>query len=391
MKDQELQDYVVEMRRHFHKYPEIGLKEVKTSETIQAELEKIGYEVKRFEKCPTGIMTEIRGRKQGNKVVALRADIDALPIQEESGESFSSVHPGIMHACGHDAHIAMLLGAARLLAEEIDNFGGTIRLLFEPAEEFDGAGKQMIMEGAMENADTTFAIHVGEGIPVGKIRIHNGVCMAGAGFFSLTVKGKGGHGSAPDGGIDVIPAASAMVMNLQTIVSREISPIDSAVVSVGTFHAGKQANIIADEAKLTGSLRYFNKEVQEKLPDSVRRIVESTASAYRVQTELHCQCALPPAINDLECSHLAEECALSLMGKDCLSTGKPSTGSDDFAYYLEEAPGVYAFLGVGQEAAEEHHPAHSSGFKIDESTLYLGARMYAEYALRYLKGRNSDE
>ena len=135
-------------------------------------------------------MTEIRGRKQGNKVVALRADIDALPIQEESGESFSSVHPGIMHACGHDAHIAMLLGAARLLAEEIDNFGGTIRLLFEPAEEFAGAGKQMIMEGAMENADTTFAIHVGEGIPVGKIRIHNGVCMAGAGFFSLTVIGK---------------------------------------------------------------------------------------------------------------------------------------------------------------------------------------------------------
>lgn len=391
MTDKELQEYVVKMRRHFHKYPELGLKEEKTSARIQKELKEFGYNVKRFQKCPTGIIAEIHGRKPGNKIVALRADMDALPIQEESGESFSSKNAGVMHACGHDAHVAMLLGAARLLAEAADDFGGTVRLLFEPAEEFAGAGKQMLAEGALDGVETAFAIHVQEGIPTGKIRVQEGICMAGAGFFSLTVKGKGGHGSAPDCGIDVIPAASAIVMNLQTIISREISPLDSAVVSVGTFHAGTKANIIADEAQLTGSLRYYSKKIQEQLPVAVRRVVESTAAAYRVQTDLICQCGLPPVINDANCSRLATECAVALMGHKCLYEGNPSTGSDDFAYYLEKVPGVYAFLGVGNESEEERSPAHSSGFKIDESMLYFGARMYTEYALRYLKGRNSDE
>lgn len=390
MKDKELQEYVVKMRRHFHKYPELGLKEEATSACIQEELEKFGYTVRRFQKCPTGILAEIRGKKPGNSIVALRADIDALPIQEETDLPFSSVNPGVMHACGHDAHAGMLLGAARVLAEAVDTFGGTVRLLFEPAEEFAGAGKAMLDEGALDQVETVFAIHVQEKIPTGKIRIQEGICMAGAGFFSLTVKGKGGHGSSPDGGIDVIPAASAMVMNLQTIVSREISPLESAVVSVGTFHAGSKANIIADEAKLTGSLRYYSKHMQEKLPESVKRVVEATAAAYRVKTELLCQCGLPPVINDPKCSLLAAESAVSLAGEACIYECNPSTGSDDFAYYLERVPGIYAFLGVGKESGKSS-PAHSSTFEIDESMLYFGARLYAEYALRYLKGRMSDE
>lgn len=384
MKVEQLQEYVVSLRRYFHQYPELGLKEFNTCKRIADELTQMKIDFTYSQACPTCIYAEIYGSKKEGGTVALRADIDALPISEETGLEFSSKNEGIMHACGHDAHTAMLLGAAKLLVERKEEFCGKVKIIFEAAEEFGGAGRKIIEEGALQGADSAFAIHVQEGIPTGKVRIQSGICMAGAGFFSATIRGKGGHASAPHHAIDVIPAASAIVMGLQTAVSREISPLDSAVVSVGTFHAGQKANIIADKAELTGSLRFYTPEVQEKLPEAVIRIMKNIAAAYRTEVDIKCGCGLPPVVNDETCSNIARAALKSIGCSHQEWTCKPSTGSDDFAFYLQQVPGVYAFLGVGNPDGKDNFPAHSSRFCIDESPLFMGTQLYAQYAIEFL-------
>ena len=375
MNDETLQAYVTELRRAFHRRPELGLKEFETSRRVKEELSLRSIPFRAVGE--TGVVAELAGNRPGPTVV-LRADMDALPIQEETGLPYASQCPGVMHACGHDAHTAMLLGAAALLAEEGGNFPGAVRLVFEPAEEFAGAGRALLDAGVLEGADTVFALHVAPNLPKGSVNIQPGVRMCGCGFFSAAVHGAGGHGSAPHTGVDVIPAAAAMVSALQTVISREVPPGEHTVISVGTFHAGTAANIIADEAKLTGTIRYHNPELKDMLPQAVERILRGTAAAFRVELELRCGMGLPPVVNDSRCCAVAQRAAQGLLTCQNLPIG---TGSDDFAFYTQQLPGVYAFLGTGGD-----RPIHHPGFTIDEAALASGARLYAKYALEYTGG-----
>ena len=375
MEEQMLRDYVVGLRRAFHQEPELGLKEFETSRRVQEELSARSIPFHMVGE--TGVVAEISGGRPGPTVL-LRADMDALPIQEATGLPFASRVPGVMHACGHDAHTAMLLGAAALLWEERETLPGRVRLVFEPAEEFAGAGRALLEAGILDGVDTAFAVHVAPNLPCGAVSVQPGVRMSGCGFFSLTVRGKSGHGSAPHEGIDVIPAACAMVSALQTVVSREVSPRDFVVITVGTFHAGTAANILAGEAKLTGTIRYQNPALKEVLPAAVERVLRGTAEAFRVTLDLKCGMGLPPVVNDAACSAVAERAAAGLLEVAELPMG---TGSDDFAYYTQRVPGVYAFLGTGGD-----HPIHHECFTLDEDALAPGSRLYTRYAEEFLRG-----
>ncbi|MEQ2442804.1 amidohydrolase [Pseudoflavonifractor sp. CLA-AP-H29] len=375
MEEQMLRDYVVGLRRAFHQEPELGLKEFETSRRVQEELSARSIPFHMVGE--TGVVAEISGGRPGPTVL-LRADMDALPIQEATGLPFASRVPGVMHACGHDAHTAMLLGAAALLWEEREALPGRVRLVFEPAEEFAGAGRALLEAGILDGVDTAFAVHVAPNLPCGAVSVQPGVRMSGCGFFSLTVRGKSGHGSAPHEGIDVIPAACAMVSALQTVVSREVSPRDFVVITVGTFHAGTAANILAGEAKLTGTIRYQNPALKEMLPAALERVLRGTAEAFRVTIDLKCGMGLSPVVNDAACSAVAERAAAGLLEAAELPMG---TGSDDFSYYTQRVPGVYAFLGTGGD-----HPIHHECFTLDEDALAPGSRLYARYAEEYLRG-----
>ena len=375
MEEQMLRDYVVGLRRAFHQRPELGLKEFETSRRVREELSARSIPFRTV--GDTGVVAEIFGGHPGPTVL-LRADMDALPIQEATGLPFASQIPGMMHACGHDAHTAMLLGAAALLWEERETLPGRVRLVFEPAEEFAGGGRALLEAGVLDGADTVLAVHVAPNLPCGSVSVQPGVRMSGCGSFSLTVRGKSGHGSAPHEGIDVIPAACAMVSALQTVVSREVSPRDFVVITVGTFHAGTAANILAGEAKLTGTIRYQNPALKEVLPAAVERVLRGTAEAFRVTIDLKCGMGLSPVVNDAACSAVAERAAAGLLEAAELPMG---TGSDDFSYYTQRVPGVYAFLGTGGD-----HPIHHECFTLDEDALAPGSRLYARYAEEFLRG-----
>lgn len=381
--DTKLQEYVVNIRRELHECPELSLNEFKTKEKIVRELEKMGLVPFFSEKYPTAVYAEIKGEK-GGKTVALRADTDALPIEEETDVAFKSKNTGVMHACGHDAHTAMLLGCAKYLTENRDKIKGKVKLIFEPAEEIGAAGRGIVAEGLLDDADTVFAIHIDPNIEAGKANIAPGIRMAGAGGFSAKIKGMGGHASNPSGGIDAIVASGAVIMGLQSIVSREISPLDSAVVSIGTINGGTKSNIICEEVEMKGSLRYYNNAVKELLPNSVKRIISDIASAYRCTAEVSASCMLPPCVNDRRCADIALKALEKAAGKDALNELPCFTGSDDFAFYLEKVPGVYAFLGVMPEG-ETVYPIHNKLFKLNEKGLGMGAMLYAEYALTYME------
>lgn len=378
-----LREYVIALRRHFHKYPELSMKEYKTHERIVKELKELGVSVYLSDRFPTAVYGEINGDSSG-KIVALRADIDALPINEENNLDFKSEHENIMHACGHDSHAAMLLGAAKILMENRDSIKGTVRLIFEPGEEIGAAGRGIIEEGALKDVASVFAIHILDSIESGKASLQKGVRMAGAGRFSAVIHGVGGHASNPSCGVDAILAASACVVNLQSIISKEISPLDSAVATVGTFHGGVKSNIICDEVKIEGSLRFYNENTQTLLPNAVKRIISNTAAAYRCTADIEASCALMPCINDERCSEIAERALIEVAGKEAVFTCPPSTASDDYALYLKEVPGVYAFLGI-RPNKEEVFPIHHKGFEMNEEPLKTGALLYAQYAITYLK------
>lgn len=373
MEEKYLEQYVISLRRDFHRLPELSMKEFETSKRVCRELEEMGIPYSMAGE--TGVIAEIRGAAPG-PVVVLRGDMDALPIQEDTGLEYASRVPGVMHACGHDAHTAMLLGAAKLLSERKKSLSGTVRLAFEPGEEVGAGARPLIAAGVLEGADSVFAIHVAQNMPAGTVNVQAGPRMCGCGVLILTIKGKSGHGSSPDKGIDVIPAGAAMVSALQTVVSREFGPQDHVVVSVGTFHAGTAPNIIAGEAKLTGSLRYMDPALKDRIPAAVERIIRGTAAAFRVEVEVKCPMVLPPVVNDSACSAVAARAAQGLLE---VREMPASTGSDDFAMYVERVPGVYAFLGTGGE-----YSAHHEKFTLDEGALASGSRLYARYALEYM-------
>ena len=375
------EQYVIDMRREFHMYPELSMREERTQKRIMEELQKIGVPCVRL--AGTGVLGTITGKSPG-KTIALRADIDALEITEKSDIPYKSKTEGVMHACGHDTHAAMLLGAAQILNDIKEELCGTVKLMFQPGEEVAQGAKAMIHDGALDGVNEVFGLHVMGNIPTGKIGLGAGPRMASADVFKLTIKGKGGHGAAPHFCVDAVVAASAVVMNLQSIVSREISPMEAAVVSVGKFNAGTRFNIIADEAVLEGTTRCFSHEVRATLPPAIERIAKSTAAAYRAQAELEYNFFTSPTINDAVSTERVKKSAAKVVAEQDVIEMPISTGSEDFSEYLVKVPGTFAVLGTASEEKDTCYSNHHPQFNIDEDMLQRGAALYAQVAADYL-------
>lgn len=375
------EQYIISLRRVFHEEPELAFQEVNTSKRIRDELDNMGIPYKVI--ADTGIMATIKGNKAG-KCVALRADMDALKVKECTGASYSSKKEGLMHACGHDGHIAMLLGAAKVLLEMREQISGEVRLLFQPAEEPVRGAVKMIEEGAIEGVDTLFGIHLWADIPAKQISIDFGPRMASSDIFKITIKGKGGHGSMPHQCVDAVLAGSALVMNLQSIISRELNPLEPAVVTIGSFNAGTTFNVIANEAVLTGTTRCFNPVIRESFPEKLDRVIQYTASTYRAEAALEYTWGTPAVINHSECTQLARKTAINLWGEENLIYFEKLTGGEDLAYYFEQVPGVLAFVGIRNEAKGIVYPHHHEKFDMDEEALLVGATLYAAYAIDFL-------
>ena len=322
--------YVVEMRRDFHMNPEPSFEEHRTTKRIAEELDKMGIPYRLFE--PTGLIGEIKGGKPG-KCIALRADIDALSIQEKTGLPYASQKEGYMHACGHDTHTAMLLGAAKMLVSVKDELCGTVKLIFQPAEELASGAKHIVAQGALDGVDAAFGQHIFSGIPAGTVAIGEGALLPAADYFRIDVKGKASHGALPDEGIDATVAASAIVLALQTVSSREYSPLDPVVVTVGTLHSGARFNIVSGEAVLEGTARVFNKEMHERMPEILGRIAENTAAAYRCEAKLDYQFKTEILVNEEKMTAIARGAAAKLVPEDkhCIDEQAMETGSALYA------------------------------------------------------------
>lgn len=378
-------DFIINLRREFHQFPEPSLEEYETSKKIQNELDKLNVKYKVVAK--TGVVAEIGGKKPG-KTVVLRADIDALQVTECTNVSYSSKNTGMMHACGHDGHAAMLLGAAKILKEIEEDIPGLVKLYFQPGEEVALGAKRMLEEEPIKDtADGCFAIHLWSDLPVGKISIEEGPRMASADLLKIEITGKGGHGSLPHQTIDSVVVGSALVMNLQSIISREISPLDSAVVTIGSFQAGTRFNVIANKAVLEGTVRTFSKEVSKNIEAAIRRIVKSTCETYRATGEVFYNYGTTPVINDPLCSKIAEGAVEKLLGKEGVQKFEKITGGEDFCYFLDEVPGVLAFVGIRNEDKNANFPHHHEKFNMDEDALEYGAGLYAQYAIDFLSNK----
>lgn len=375
----EYKQQVIDLRRNFHKFPEASLNEFKTSEEIKKELDKIGITYKSV--AETGIIAEIKGANTG-KTVAIRADIDGLSVTELNECDYKSQNQGFMHACGHDCHISMLLGAAMILNEIKDELNGSVRLIFQPAEEVMQGAKKMIEAAALEGVDGVFGIHIWSDIECGSVCVQEGPLMASADLFTIKVEGKGGHGSAPHQGIDAVIASAAITMNLQSIVSRELNPLEPAVVSVGSINAGSRFNVIASEGILEGTTRCFNNDIRNKFPEMIERVVKNTASTFRADASLNYIFGTPAVINEPECSKRAEKSAAKIGAKSVVI--EKITGGEDFAEYLNIVPGVLCFVGARNIDKGAYYPQHHPKYTVDEDSLEIGSALYAQYAYDFL-------
>ena len=379
----EQESYVIQCRHYLHSHPELSTKEVNTTRFIKEELEKMGVEVQEFEGI-TGCVGTIKGDKPG-KTVMLRADIDALPIKENPGKSYCSLNPGVMHACGHDCHTSMLLGAAKILSAHRDEIHGTVKLIFQMAEEIGRKSEEYVKRGALEGVDAIFGMHIWSAVPAGKVNFESGERMACSDRFTIKIHGKSSHGSAPHEGKDAIIAGAAAIQSLQTIPSRINNPFNALVVTVGIFNGGTKENIIADQAELTGTVRAFNREFRNSMPEVIKSVVEPVVKGYGCSAEVDYYFGPSPLINDHEdLVQIARGAASKEMGEDALIPLKKMTGAEDFSVYMETVPGVFGYLGCRNEEkgiiAAHHHPA----FDVDEDVLYHGTGIYVQFALDYL-------
>ena len=370
---------VVELRRAIHRHPELGFEEHETCALVERELDALGIEHRRLAK--TGVAGILRGALPGH-VVALRADMDALPITERTGLPFASEIAGKMHACGHDAHTAMLLGAGRVLAGMRERLHGTIVLIFQPAEEGPGGAEPMIEAGVLDDpaVEAIAMLHVDARIAPGQIGITPGPVNASADELFITVRGKGGHGAYPHTSIDAIPAASAIVLGLQNIAARETDPLKSVVVTIGTIAGGYRNNVIADEVQMTGTLRAHEPEIRDALEARVRRVVDGIAAAYQATAEVRIVKGYPPVVND---PLLADGFAAYMHEHSGLSVERlpPTMGGEDFAYFAQRVPGLHVRLGIRSEAAGSTHSGHSPQFRIDEAALPAGVQTLVAFAV----------
>ena len=378
---EQLKNQIVSWRREIHAHPEIAWNEHKTGDIVAETLEKFGVEVKRV--ANTGVIGLIRGEKAGN-TVALRSDMDALSIVEATGVSYESKNAGTMHACGHDGHIAMLLGAAKILSQMRNQVNGSVKFIFQPAEEIGLGALKLIEAGVMKGVDGLLGIHLWPDLPSGKVSLIAGPRMASADKLKIVVRGKSGHGSMPHQGIDAILASSAIIMNLQSISSREIAPLEPVVVTIGKFVGGTTWNITCDEVYLEGTTRCFSHAVRNSLPAAIERIAKNTAATFRAQAEVDYIPISPPLINDVSISRTAALSLQKLYGDNMTGEIEKVMGGEDFAYLCETTPGAMVFLGTGNKEKKTNFPLHNDKFNIDEDVLPIGAALHAQFALDFL-------
>jgi len=388
-KAEEYSEEIVDLRRYFHSFPELSWEEVNTTSKIRETLEKMGYENIRtgFGDTQSGLTAELTGKGEG-PCVALRADIDALPLDEENEIPYKSKNPGVMHACGHDAHTAMLLGAARILSEIRDELPGKVRLIFQPGEEhgFKSGAETMIREGALEGVDAIGGLHIWAVAPSGTVGFRKGPIMASADVWEVRIQGQGGHGSMPHKTVDPTIAAATVITTVQTVVSRELDPQETVVISLGQIEAGTAPNIIPERAVLKGSIRTTSPDVRAILPEKIERIMKGICDALRCQGELIFTNIYPVTINDPDVTDMAIQMAEEMLGKESVLEADLVMGSEDFSYYEEKVPGTFFFLGCGNPEKGTDNQHHSPNFNVDEDVLHRGAALLAGFAWSYLKG-----
>ncbi|MGC9779003.1 MAG: amidohydrolase [Candidatus Heimdallarchaeota archaeon] len=385
---QEIKDEVIETRRNIHMYPELGYEEEKTSELVIKKLKELGIEVK-TKVAKFGVVGLIRGTTGDGKTIGIRADMDALPLQEENEVPYKSKIDGVMHACGHDAHTTMLLGIAKILVKMKDKIKGNIKLFFQPAEEGLGGAKPMVQEGALEDPDVSavIALHVDDETNVGHIKVKDGCFTASADKIWFDIEGKGGHAAAPHDTIDTIVVASNLVCALQTIASRNTDPVNPVVVTVGTFNAGTVYNVIPEKAHLTGTVRALKPEVREATYESIKRIADGVAKTFGAKITPGITRGYSPGLNDPELNKLIKEATIELVGEDkVLLADAPSMGAEDFYEFSDNyrIPVSMFWLGIRNEKKGIIHPGHSPKYDIDEDALPLGCSILALTALKYL-------
>jgi len=372
---QEILDDVIRWRRLIHRRPEFGFAEHETSRLVETELRAAGIDVRRV--LDTGVVGTLTGARRG-KTLALRADMDALPIDERAPLDFKSETPGAMHACGHDAHTAMLLGAAVSLARERERLAGTLKFFFQPAEEGPGGAKPMIEAGVMRSpdVDAIVMLHVWPTLPAGAIGVRPGAMTASCDDFDIDVNGRGGHGGYPHDAIDTIPVAAEMVLALQSIVSREIDPVRAAVVSIGRIEGGYRRNVIADRTKLSGTLRCLDEDVRRGVPERIQRIVGGVAAAHRAKASVRFEYGYPSVHNDPELTAAVIDIARRVpLVREVRELSQPTMGAEDFAYFAQTAPGCMIRLGCASPGDPDPASLHSPDFRLDENALPVGVAL----------------
>lgn len=382
---QEIAPELVKIRRDIHAHPELGFEEVRTSNLIAERLSRLGLEVK-TNIVKTGVVGLLRGGRPGN-TIALRADMDALSIQEQTGAVYQSQTPGVMHACGHDAHVAMLLGAAQILQELQVEIPGNIKFIFQPAEEGPGGAAKMVEEGVLHNpdVDATIALHADDETEVGQIQIKSGIATASANEIRIKIQGKGGHAAYPHKSVDAIVVAAHVILALQTIVTRETDALDAVVVTIGVIEGGDRSNIIAEKVNLKGTIRTLNDETREATFSALRRITEQVCTALRAKCEIEILEGYPPGVNDPQLIEIFRKVAEELLGRENVKIAEvPEMGAEDFYEFGKDIPAAMFNLGIANKEKGITFPGHHPRYDIDEDALPIGVAILVASTLKFL-------
>ncbi|HLA76500.1 MAG TPA: amidohydrolase [Vicinamibacteria bacterium] len=376
----ELRPELIALRRELHQRPELAFQEHETAARVESFLRDRGLSV-RTGLGGTGVMAQVSGG--AGRTVLLRVDMDGLPIEEEGESPYASRIKGRMHACGHDGHVAMGAGAARILAGR--RLPGTAKILFQPAEEGEGGAQAVIADGVLEGVDLVVGVHLWNELPVGTLGVKAGPLMAAVDRLKIVVRGRGGHGGQPQRAADPVVAAAHLVTALQTLVSREVGPLEPAVLTIGSIHGGHAFNVIPDEVTLTGTIRSFDPELRRSLPERVARIASGVALGLRCQAEVEVRAGNPPVINDPQVAEIARRAAIRVVGEDKVVSPQPTMGGEDMAVYFERVPGCFVFVGSANPARGLAEPHHSPRFDFDEEALAIGCAFLVEAAFEALQ------
>ncbi|KEO82184.1 hypothetical protein EL26_16740 [Tumebacillus flagellatus] len=383
----DLHPKLVERRRDFHMHPELGFQEFRTSRIVADWLNELGLEV-RTGVAKTGVVARLRGGKPG-KTIALRADMDALPIQDVKSCDYKSTVPNTMHACGHDAHTTMILGAASVLSELREELQGDVVFLFQPAEEGPGGAEPMIAEGALDGVDFILGQHMAPVYPAGYMAVAEREAMAAADEFTLRILGTGGHGAYPHMTVDAVQITAQVITALQAVVARQVDPLQSAVLSIGTINGGYRQNVIADAVEMTGTVRTFDGFLREDIPKRMEQLIDGITKGYGARYELDYKFNYPAVINHKSAVDLMRRVAGEVLGRERVLEAPPSMGGEDFAFYLQKVPGCFYWLGCKHpDPVHVGYNIHHPGFDIDEQALYYGVQLMVEGALAFLTKTN---